>query len=214
MESQESAVACCNRFNYFTDVIGLYKSSSKSYICFEHNKYMDETDLWIKEQERFIYADNNYQREPLEYLNIYFCFVDTDDSIVKVDTEKYLFSDTDASPTRIIGESAILKMIEQKHQSKYMFKEMSLFHIGLDSTDMHNYAKCKENEYNFVENYPVIRDVYVPPSIFIFQPVNYLLILMKERNPVLKSALKTGGGSKKRVQFVDDNRRKTRRKHG
>ena len=86
---------------------------------------MDETDLWIKEQERFIYADNNYQREPLEYLNIYFCFVDTDDSIVKVDTEKYLFSDSDASPTRIIGESAILKMIEQKRQSKYMFKEIT-----------------------------------------------------------------------------------------
>ena len=108
MECQESTDACCNGFNHFTDVIGLYKSSSKSYICFEHNKYMDETDLWIKEQERFIYADNNYQREPLEYLNIYFCFVDTDNSIVKVDTEKYLFSDTDALPTRIIGESAIV----------------------------------------------------------------------------------------------------------
>jgi hypothetical protein len=172
---------------------------------------LSETDLWLKEQEKYLYADKNYQREPVEYLNIHFCFVDTTDAIVKIDTQKYLFSDSDDS---VIRESTIFKMIEERRQTKYIFKEMMLFHVGLESFDMHNYAKCKENEYNFVETYQVVRDVLVPPSIFIFQPVNCLLILMKERMPaVLKSALKTGGGTKKRVQFRDD-LKKTRRQRG
>ena len=189
----------------------LWPLSSKSYICFEPNKYMDPTELWIKEQDKYLSADQNYQREPLEYLNIYFCFVDLTDSIVKMETEKYLFSSSEPD-TRIIGESALFQMVEKRRQSgKYGFQEMMFFHVGLDSTDMHNYARSKTNDYNFVELYPVIRAVSVPPAIFIFQPVNYLLILMKERPPI-RSAIKAGAGSKKRVRFAEENHNKTRRK--
>ena len=191
--------------------MGALGPSSKSYICFEPNKYMDPTELWIKEQEKYLSADQNYQREPLEYLNIYFCFVDLTDSIVKMETEKYLFSSSEPD-TRTIGESALFQMVEKRRQSgKYGFQEMMFFHVGLDSTDMHNYARSKTNEYNFVELYPVIRAVSVPPAIFIFQPVNYLLILMKERPPI-RSAIKAGAGSKKRVRFAEENHNKTRRK--
>ena len=183
--------------------------SAKSYICFEPTKYMDPTELWIKEQERFLSADKNYQREPVEYINIYFCLVDLSDSIVKVDVEKYLFSSSEPD-TRIIGESILLQKVEKLRQ--YKFQEMMLFHVGLESTDMHNYARSKTNEYNFVETFPVIRDIYVPPSIFIFQPVNYLLVLMKERPPFLRSAIKVSAGSKKRVRFSEEVHNKTRRK--
>lgn len=176
---------------------------------------MDPTELWIKEQERFLSADKNYQREPVEYINLYFCFVDLSDSIVKVDVEKYLFSSSEPD-TRIIGESTLLQKVEKQRQ--YKFQEMMLFHVGLESTDMHNYARRKTNEYNFVETFPVIRDVHVPPSIFIFHPVNYLLVLMKERPPCsplrlsLRSAIKVSAGSKKRVRFSEEVHNKTRRK--
>jgi len=184
--------------------------SAKSYICFEPTKYMDPTELWIKEQERFLSADKNYQREPVEYINLYFCFVDLSDSIVKVDVEKYLFSSSEPD-TRIIGESILLQKVEKLRQ--YKFQEMMLFHVGLESTDMHNYAKSGSNEYNFVDTFPVIRDIYVPPSIFIFHPVNYLLVLMKERPPIRGSAMKVSAAvSKKRVRFSEEVHNKTRRK--
>lgn len=217
MESEEGANAGCCGFYHFRYVmtlrvrpesLPLRDPSAKSYICFEPTKYMDPTELWIKEQERFLSADKNYQREPLEYINIYFCFVDLSDSIVKVDVEKYLFSSSDPD-TRIIGESILLQKVEKLRQ--YKFQEMMLFHVGLESTDMHNYARSKTNEYNFVETFPVIKDVYVPPSIFIFQPVNYLLVLMKERPPI-RSAIKVSAGSKKRVRFSEEVHNKTRRK--
>jgi hypothetical protein len=205
MESEEGANIGCRGFHHFRYVRA---PSAKSYICFEHTKYMDPTELWIKEQERFLSADKNYQREPVEYINIYFCFVDLSDSIVKVDVEKYLFSSSDPD-TRIIGESILLQKVEKLRQ--YKFQEMMLFHVGLESTDMHNYARSKTNEYNFVETFPVIRDIYVPPSIFIFQPVNYLLVLMKERPPI-RSSIKVSAGSKKKVRFSEEVHNKTRRK--
>ena len=211
MESEEGAnIGCCG-FHHFRYVRAPTGPSAKSYICFEPTKYMDPTELWIKEQERFLSADKNYQREPVEYINLYFCFVDLSDSIVKVDVEKYLFSSSDPD-TRIIGESILLQKVEKQRQ--YKFQEMMLFHVGLESTDMHNYARSKTNEYNFVETFPVIRDIYVPPSIFIFQPVNYLLVLMKERPPFLRrSAIKvSAAGSKKRVRFSEEVHNKTRRK--
>lgn len=212
MESEEGAnIECCGfyHFRYVRSPSGpLRDPSAKSYICFELTKYMDPTELWIKEQERFLSADKNYQREPVEYINLYFCFVDLSDSIVKVDVEKYLFSSSDPD-TRIIGESTLLQKVEKQRQ--YKFQEMMLFHVGLESTDMHNYARSKTNEYNFVETFPVIRDIYVPPSIFIFQPVNYLLVLMKERPPI-RSAIKVSAGSKKRVRFSEEVHNKTRRK--
>jgi hypothetical protein len=125
-----------------------------------------------------------------------------------VDVEKYLFSSSDPD-TRIIGESTLLQKVEKQRQ--YKFQEMMLFHVGLESTDMHNYARSKTNEYNFVETFPVIRDIYVPPSIFIFQPVNYLLDLMKERPPI-RSSIKVSAGSKKKVRFSEEVHNKTRRK--
>ena len=213
MESEEGAnIGCCG-FHHFRYVRAPTGPSAKSYICFEPTKYMDPTELWIKEQERFLSADKNYQREPVEYINIYFCFVDLSDSIVKVDVEKYLFSSSDPD-TRIIGESILLQKVEKQRQ--YKFQEMMLFHVGLESTDMHNYARRKTNEYNFVETFPVIRDVHVPPSVFIFHPVNYLLVLMKERppcSPLRGSAIKVSASvSKKRVRFSEEVHNKTRRK--
>jgi hypothetical protein len=53
---------------------------------------MDEDDLWLQEQKKILNIKTNYKREPLEYINLHFCYVDEDNEIVNLTKEKHTFS--------------------------------------------------------------------------------------------------------------------------
>lgn len=152
---------------------------------------MDEDELWLQEQEKILNIKTNYKREPLEYINLHFCYVDADNSIVNLKTEKYTFSDL--SGTQMITEKELFNIIEKKkHESNihYLFSELSLFIIDLEPENIQTIEPTKNQ---FLKTLPFISDIAIPPSIFIFHPLNSLFFLFKRR----KSILKTGAGGTK-----------------
>lgn len=156
---------------------------------------MDEDELWLQEQQKLLNIKNNYMREPLEYINLHFCYVDAENTIVNLKTEKHTFSDT-----QIITEKQLFNIIEtKKHEAKihYLFSELSLFVVDLEPENIQTIDPTKNQ---FLKTLPFISDIVVPPSIFIFHPLNSLFFLFKRR----KSILKSGAGatkSNKKVAF-------------
>ena len=156
---------------------------------------MDEDEMWLQEQRKLLNIKNNYKREPLEYINLHFCYVDAENAIVNLKTEKHTFSGT---PT--ILEKEIFAIIEEKkHDANihYVFSELSLFVVDLEPE---NIQTIEPNKTPFFKTLPFISDIAIPPSIFIFHPLNSLFFLFKRRKSILKTV---AGGTKsnKKVAF-------------
>ncbi len=168
---------------------------------------MDEDEQWIQEQKKLLNIKMNYTREPLEYIHFHFCYVDANDSIINIKTEKHIFSDLS---NQTLSESDLLAIIEEKkHESNinYVFSELSLFIVDLEPENI-KYIETEKTP--FFRTLPIISDINIPQSIFIFHPLNSLFFLFKRR----KSCIKQYGGQKttKKVMFSSLPQKYTRRK--
>jgi len=142
-------------------------------------------DEWIEEQEKLLNININYKREPVEYIHFHFCYVDADDSIVTLKTEKHTFSDFSEAPP-LLTEAQLLKIIDEKKQHEninYAFSELSLFHVDLEPENIQTIEPTKKP---FFKTFPFISDISIPPSIFVFHPLNSLFFLFKRRKSILK----------------------------
>ena len=165
---------------------------------------MDEDEMWLQEQKKILNIKNNYKREPLEYINLHFCYVDAENAIVNLKTEKHTFSET-----QTISEKELFTIIEEKKNDAnihYVFSELSLFIVDLEPE---NIQTIEPKKTPFFKTLPFISDIVIPPSIFIFHPLNSLFFLFKKR----KSSLKQGvTKSNKRVSFsLPSSKKHTRR---
>ena len=151
-------------------------------------------DEWIEEQEKILNININYKREPVEYIHFHFCYVDADDSIVSLKTEKHTFSGfseaalSEAPPSEapLLSEAQLLKIIDDKKQHEninYAFSELSLFHVDLEPE---NIQTIDPTQKPFFKTFPFISDIPIPPSIFVFHPLNSLFFLFKRRKSILK----------------------------
>ena len=134
---------------------------------------MDEDDWLVQEQKKILNIKTNYKREALEYINLHFCYVDANNAIVNLTTEKHTFSET-----QTITEKEIFNIIEEKkHDANlhYVFSELSLFMVDLEPE---NIQTIEPNNTPFFKTLPFVSDIVSPPSIFIFHPLNSLFFLL------------------------------------
>jgi hypothetical protein len=154
---------------------------------------MDDDEKWLQEQWKLLSIKNNYKREQLEYINLHFCYVDAENSIVNLKTEKHTFSET-----QMISEKELFAIIEEKKHDaniNYVFTELSLFLVDLEPE---NIQTIEPSTPQFFKTMPFISDIAIPPSIFIFHPLNSLFFLFKRRKSNLKQS---GTKSNKKVSF-------------
>ena len=153
----------------------------------------DDDEKWLQEQWKLMSIKNNYKREPLEYINLHFCYVDAENSIVNLKTEKHTFSET-----QMISETELFNIIEEKKHDaniNYVFSELSLFLVDLEPENIQTIEPSKSQ---FFKTMPFISDIAIPPSIFIFHPLNSVFFLFKRRKSNLKQS---GTKSNKKVSF-------------
>jgi hypothetical protein len=153
----------------------------------------DDDEKWLQEQWKLLSIKNNYKRELLEYINLHFCYVDAENSIVNLKTEKHTFSET-----QMISETELFAIIEEKKHDaniNYVFTELSLFLVDLEPENIQTIEPSKAQ---FFKTMPFISDIAIPPSIFIFHPLNSLFFLFKRRKSNLKQS---GTKSNKKVSF-------------
>lgn len=160
-------------------------------------------DSWIDEQQRLLSVDQNYVREPLEYIMFYFCFINNEHMIDKIHTEKYIFPDN----TSTILKSEFNSIIQAKTNENYEFSEYVLYVVDLEPEHIQSYAKS-ESQIQFMHPAStIIQDVICPKSIFVFQSINCIIVILKHKLPntsiiTTKSILKTSKNiTKKHVKF-------------
>ena len=188
---------------------------------------MDDPFSWLHKEQQLL--DNNYliELETPTTILCHFCYVNRENEIVSVNTEKYDF--TDKNKNSIITERQFIDIIHQKKRKKddngtivYDFDSLLVFYLDIDFERMSLFNQLEEpinpTEYEkYVKIYPIVKDIEFPKSLEIFQNINCLFFMFREnhqepkKDASLKSILK--GGSKRHTKKIVKFSGKHTRKH-
>jgi hypothetical protein len=150
---------------------------------------MEEDSLdtsWMDEVKKEISIDTNYNKEPCEQINTYFLFVDVDNHIHKISSDKENLCIGQGN-TRIITKERLIQMIEAKKKEnlkiKYRLANILLYCNEIEASDIRNYAKnenMEEISNNVLKVLSIFNDVVIPNSIFIFHSINAIYFIFKQ----------------------------------
>jgi hypothetical protein len=168
---------------------------------------MDLDTSWIEKEEKINSIQQHSVRELPDKINLYYIYIDTNNSIEKVEKESEVLVDSKISKERI------LQIIQTKRKAggsgsssgatKYKLFDILSFQVHLDPEKLFFFSKndnmdeLTEYSQSFFHSIPLFDEITVVPSIFIFHETNGIYFLFKAcSSPSLRSILKgSGGGS-------------------
>jgi len=171
---------------------------------------MDNDDLdmsWINEHERIQNIQKNYYREPMEYVNTYFIYINQNQYIDKILCEKYDLEVV--SNGSLLTKETLLKIIQNKKiktlNTRYKLIDILQYHVELEPEHIQSYSKNGEpdpSSQKILKNISVFDEIVFSPSIFIFHGINCLYFIFQEIETIntknrksLKSILKNDSNS-------------------
>jgi ABC-type lipoprotein export system ATPase subunit len=156
------------------------------------NDDLAEEDLdisWIAEQERFQNIQNNYQREPMDSMDLYFMYINKNQYIDKILTEKFVFDTSNTS----IKSDQLLKIIQDKKIqtpfSKYKLIDILTFLVDLEPENIQSYSNIENTDSTYSHFFKVLNipnEIHIPQSIFIFHNINSIYFIFQEYELVKK----------------------------
>jgi len=189
-----------------------------------------DVDLsWLNTHKRLTDIKQNYFREPMASINLYFVYVNINDYINKITRQTQDFG---GSENTVITNDQLLAFA-QRHKIldnvKYQLQDILLYNIDIEPEniqDMANtggYDTFVSSGKRFLTSVPLLGDVKISKSIFIFHELNAIYFIFQEMlpdeskkpKPILKilddSVKKAGvsnGKKTKRVAIVPHRRTK------
>lgn len=164
----------------------------------------DELDIsWILEQERLENIDHNCWREPLTQINIATLYINSNKEIETIEREKM-----DISGINILSKEKLIQLTQVKRKytptTKYILKETLWFHVDLEPENIQQFS---EKQNTFLHIYPILEDIILKPSIFIFHKLNTLYFFYYEilipklyTNSIIKQC---HNKTKKKVEIIE-----------
>ena len=178
------------------------------------NEIMDTS--WLNEYESISNIERNYCREEMSEIDVFFVY-STGSLIEHIINDKIELVDMK------IGREQLLQMIQNKKgrdsqgrdSRKYQLMDILVYNVDLEPENIQKYAKSGSG--SFLKVLPIVDEIVLLPSIFIFHSLNAIYFMFKEvEKKPLKPILKIGPSSvtkTKRVRIcpsVDNHTRKQR----
>lgn len=183
--------------------------------------FEDDLDIsWIDSYEKEAHIDENLHREPIKDIMLYFVYINKHSEIHKVLSEKYVFdiniNSVENDGIQTISNSQVLQWIQTKKvlpshsNTKYKIMDLLMYYVDIESEKIQSYSNAdiellNELSSGFFKVLSLFHNISIPPSIFIFHPLNSLYFLFKEQDPDVKavakefkSILKSSSKTKKR----------------
>lgn len=195
---------------------------------------MDLDTSWIEKEEKINSIQQHSVRELPDKINLYYIYIDTNNSIEKVEKESEVLVDSKISKERI------LQIIQTKRKAggsgsgsgsgsssgssgatKYKLFDILSFQVHLDPEKLFFFSKNEnmdevtEYSQSFFRSIPLFDEITVVPSIFIFHETNGIYFLFKAcSSPSLRSILKgscSSGSSSGSGSSMDSKNRVTKK---
>lgn len=167
---------------------------------------------WILEEEKLLKTEQNHPREHMDTISVYSLYLNCDSSIEKVVTDMVTLDWNTEKTCKCISKERVLQLIQEKKKQQpsyihYIYKESFMYLVNLEPEHIQSFVQ-NGTEDSFLVKLPIVNDILVPPSIFIFHSMNAVYFIFQE----IRSILRKGGSiTRKRVLITDDNNNKTRK---
>jgi len=173
---------------------------------------MDKNNLdvdfsWIHEQEKLQNIQDNFHREPMEFIYLKYIYINQNNYIDKVLSERFYFdaeNQAESGSQQFISQEQLLHIIQSNKivtpTTIYKFKDVILYNVDLEPEHIQSYSKNDnfiEFSSPFFKVLSILNKITIPNSIFIFHKINCLYFIFQEveinklKKPVLKSILKS-----------------------
>lgn len=149
---------------------------------------------WLTEQERIHKVENNFHREPMKTIKLYFVYIDKEDSIDSISSEIYTIQSFSDKNYSIITQNELLHIIQMKKittpDSKYIIYDILLYNIDLEHEQLQSFTKydnveMNQNSARLLKSNGIIKNINISPSIFIFHNINAVYFIFKELEKVV-----------------------------
>jgi hypothetical protein len=189
----------------------------------ENNEEDLELDTsWIEEHERLEKINQNYFREPIDSINVYFIYINVNSYIEKITNEKQNVEWDAERNSSILRKEILLQWVQDKKAERYKLSDTYIYNVDLEPENIQNYSNNEnliESSHGFYKHLPLIDDILFKPSIFIFHSINAVFMIFQEI-PVEKfqpkSILKNSSGERhkitKKVRIDEEKRRTTKKR--
>jgi len=164
---------------------------------------MDLDTSWIDTYEKISSIQENYYREPMTAISVFFIYMNHENEIIKVICEDEVLDNSSIKSDRL------LRMIEEKrhiNDSVYKLVDLLQYVVDIESENLQEYVNDDSNSGSqWLKNIPYSSgDINIPPSIFIFHELNHLFFFFKLKSDV-KSILKNNDSLRvtKKVRIMD-----------
>lgn len=156
------------------------------------NDSSDDLELdidWIIKEEKLEHIQQNYIREPMDFIDIFTIYINSNSYIEKIISEKHPLVLLDDKKNTVLKKEYLLQLIQNKkiktNHSSYKLIDVLVNNIDLEPEFIQNYSK-NENNTEFSKNYfnvlKIIDDIVFSPSIFIFHDLNSIFLIFKEKD--------------------------------
>ena len=152
---------------------------------------------WIAELERLEKLSQNPMREYADRIPFTILYINKENNI-----ESILHKTLRLDETNIIRKERLLKMTSSysktTNDSKYICREILFFNIPIEPEKINGFSQTtflgNDTASQYLQKFPVIDDIHIDPSLFIFHTVNNLYFVFFEtllHKNKLKSCIKS-----------------------
>jgi len=151
-----------------------------------NNLDLDIDMSWIREYSRIHSVQQIMNREEIDSIVIQTIYMNTNLEIKKIDKETLKLEDTNshnANNKRCITKEQLLQIVQTKkviEKTKYKLFDMLLFTIDLDPKDIQKYVNGECSEIAHLKSIPIIDDLVILPSLFIFHSLHTFFLFFTE----------------------------------
>jgi hypothetical protein len=157
---------------------------------------MDSLDLdisWTEKHERLLNIHQHYQKEHMDSIKICYIYVNLQSEIEQVICEYETLPQLENKS--IISKERVLQLVQNKkilNNIKYSIDSILLYNVSIEPENIQKYVNSDIVE-PFLKVYPIVDEILIHPSIFIFHEINCIYFLFKQHEikPLPKSILKT-----------------------
>ena len=174
---------------------------------------------WMNDIEKYHQISTNKERELTDSIGCYFIYINKNLYIEKILSEKCPLEIDSENGVSILPNKTVLKMVQDKKMltpvSKYKLIDILSFVVDIEPEKVQIFSKNSDNNDDcgrgFFKVLPIVNDIRIDKSIFIFHNVNHLYFIFQEvenshhHRSTLKSILKKTVGGTLKNQDTDEN---------
>jgi len=196
--------------NIIDNIYDLNDNNTENYQSLENDNKSDNESIidtsWLNNYNRLYNLSEIPEKEIMEYIGLYFIYINKNSYIEKILYEKQNLEKTDEYS--FLTKESILKIIQSKKittpTSKYKLIDILSFIVDINHEEFDNINNTS------LKVIPIFNDIHINKSIFIFHNINNLYFIFQENEiqnqyrTTLKSILKDTTFKKKdKIEYLN-----------